>query len=154
VAKGEIDLEATDDAATRGAERAEQERDFSALLDWLRETLADHVSEVRLSTRLTESPACLITPVFGITPSLARMYRASGQEIPQGKRILEINARHPLISALHRAHRDHSAAPSSSETLAETAELLYGTALLAEGGELEDPVKFAALLTDRLVRTV
>jgi molecular chaperone HtpG len=92
----------------------------------------------------------LITDAFGITPQLARMYRASGQEIPVGKRILELNPDHPLIIGL----RQSLAASSPSDGLAETAELLYGTALLAEGGVLDDPARFAALLADRLARTV
>ncbi|MUM27547.1 molecular chaperone HtpG, partial [Mycobacterium sp. CBMA295] len=154
VAKGEVDLDSADEKATHEAERHEQEREFSDLLAWLKETLSDDVSEVRLSTRLTESPACLITPTFGITPALARMYRASGQDVPVGKRILEINPDHPLITALQRAHKNHSADSPTAGNLAETAELLYGTALLAEGGELADPAKFATLLAGRLARTV
>jgi molecular chaperone HtpG len=148
VAKGEVDLDSEE--GTSEAEREEQEKDFADLLNWLKETLSDHVKEVRLSTRLTESPACLITDTFGITPALARMYRASGQVVPLGKRILELNPNHPLVTGLQQAHKER---PEDQE-LAETAELLYGTALLAEGGALDDPAKFAALLADRLTRTV
>jgi molecular chaperone HtpG len=154
VAKGEVDLDSEDEKATHEAERHEQEREFSDLLGWLQETLTDDVSKVRLSTRLTESPACLITPTFGITPALARMYRASGQDVPVGKRILEINPNHPLITALQHAYKSLEDGSPRADELAETAELLYGTALLAEGGELDDPAKFAALLAGRLARTV
>lgn len=148
VAKGEVDL--TSDEDESNAEREEQQKDFADLLTWLKETLSDHVKEVRLSTRLTESPACLITDAFGITPALARLYRASGQEVPVGKRILELNPNHPLVTGLRQAHRERGDDPS----VAETAELLYGTALLAEGGALEDPARFAELLAGRLARTV
>jgi molecular chaperone HtpG len=151
VAKGEVDLDSEDDKSE--AEREEQEKDFADLLTWLQETLSNHVKEVRLSTRLTESPACLITDAFGMTPALARMYRASGQVVPVGKRILELNPTHPLITGLQQAHKN-SADDAKPAELAETAELLYGTALLAEGGALEDPAKFAGLLADRLARTV
>jgi molecular chaperone HtpG len=112
--------------------------------------LSEHVKEVRLSTRLTESPACLITDAFEITPALARLYRASGQDISANKRILELNPNHQLVTGLRHAHKDRGDDPS----VAETAELLYGTALLAEGGALEDPARFAELLADRLARTV
>ena len=112
--------------------------------------MSDHVNEVRLSTRLTESPACPVTDAFGITPALARMYRASGQAVPVGKRIVELNPNHPLITGLQQAHKDRG----DDSSLVETAELLYGTALLAEGGALEDPATFAGLLADRLARTV
>ncbi len=145
VAKGEVDLGASDESTDEA-----DHRDFAALLSWLQETLDEHVKEVRLSTRLTSSPACLITDTFGITPQLARMYRASGQEVPVGKRILELNPDHPLVTGL----RDALAQSAQKEGLAETAELLYGTALLAEGGVLDDPTRFAALLADRLARTV
>lgn len=141
VAKGEVDLGSGDDEAD--ADRTE----FADLLSWLQQTLDDHVKEVRLSTRLTSSPACLITDTFGITPQLARMYRASGQEVPVGKRILEINPDHALVTGL----RDALAA--SQDGLSDTAELLYGTALLAEGGSLDDPARFAAILADRLAKT-
>ncbi len=148
VAKGEVDLAAEEDSSD--AEKEEQRKDFADLLTWLAATLNDHVKEVRLSTRLTDSPACLITDAFGITPALARLYRASGQDIPLGKRILELNPNHPLVTGLRQAHQDRADDP----TVAETAELLYGTALLAEGGALEDPARFAELLADRLTRTV
>jgi molecular chaperone HtpG len=153
VAKGEVDLDSEDEKTAHEAERQEQERDFADLLTWLKETLGDHVKEVRLSTRLTESPACLITDAFGMTPALARMYRASGQAVPVGKRILELNPTHPLIAGLRRAQKA-GGDDAQMCRLVETAELLYGTALLAEGGALEDPARFAGLLADRLARTV
>ncbi|MEE6138828.1 molecular chaperone HtpG [Mycobacterium sp. 050128] len=148
VAKGEVDLDSGDESSD--AEREEREKEFADLLTWLKETLTDHVKEVRLSTRLTESPACLITDAFGISPALARIYQASGQNIPIGKRILELNPDHPLITGLRKAHQERADDP----TVAETAELLYGTALLAEGGALEDPARFAELLANQLTRTL
>ena len=148
VAKGEVDLDSGEDKSD--AEREEQEKEFADLLTWLKETLIDHVKEVRLSTRLTESPACLITDAFGMSPALARIYQASGQNIPIGKRILELNPDHPLITGLRQAHQERPDDP----TVAETAELLYGTALLAEGGALDDPARFAELLANQLTRAL
>jgi len=152
VAKGEVDLDSEE--GTSEAEREEQQKDFADLLAWLKETLSEHVKDVRLSTRLTQSPACLITDAFGITPTLARLYRATGQDVPLGKRILELNPDHPLVIGLRQAHHDHADDDTALAEVAETAELLYGTALLAEGGALEDPARFAELLADRLTRTV
>ncbi|WP_375488465.1 molecular chaperone HtpG [uncultured Mycobacterium sp.] len=148
VARGEIDLESEDEKSE--AEREQQEKDFAGLVTWLTETLSAHVSQVRLSKRLTESPACLITPTFGITPALARMYRASGQTVPVSKRIMEINPKHPLVTGMQQAYTNRGADPS----LADTAELLYGTAVLAEGDVPDDPAKFAALVADRLAHTM
>jgi molecular chaperone HtpG len=108
VAKGEVDLDTEEEKTAHDAERKEREKDFADLLGWLKETLSEHVKEVRLSTRLTQSPACLITDAFGITPTLARMYRASGQDVPVEKRTLELNPNHPLITGLQQAHKDRA----------------------------------------------
>jgi molecular chaperone HtpG len=150
VAMGDVDLDSEEEKTAHEAERKEQEQDFAELLTWLTETLGEHVKEVRLSTRLTDSPACLITDAFGITPSLARIYRATGQDVPVGKRTLELNPKHPLIIGLQQAHKDRGDDPTNGET----AELLYGAALLAEGNAPEDPARFAELLTHRLERTI
>jgi molecular chaperone HtpG len=154
VAKGDVDLDTEDEKSAHEAERKEQEKDFADLLAWLKETLSEHVKEVRLSSRLTESPACLITDAFGITPTLARIYRASGQDVPVGKRTLELNPNHPLVTGLQQAHKDRADDAEALAKVAETAELLYGTALLAEGGAPDDPARFAELLAQRLARTI
>ncbi|MCX5045110.1 molecular chaperone HtpG [Aldersonia sp. NBC_00410] len=150
IAKGEVELGTEEEKKAAEAEREEQEKDFADLLGWLTETLSDDVKQVRLSSRLTDSPACLVGEAYDITPQLERMYRASGQTVPHSKRILELNPTHPLVTGLRTAHGERQDDPA----LAETAELLYGTALLAEGGELSDPAHFAKLLTNRLTRTV
>jgi molecular chaperone HtpG len=144
VAKGEVDL------AGESGEQPEREKDFAALLSWLAEQLGEQVKEVRLSARLTTSPACLVTDAQDVTPNLEKLYRAMGQEGPRVKRILELNPTHPLVTGLRAAHEQRADDPS----LPETAELLYGTALLAEGGDLTDPARFARLLADRLARTL
>jgi molecular chaperone HtpG len=154
IAKGQVDLDAgaggedDDDAPER--EREQRQQDFAALLTWLGEKLSDDVKEVRLSSRLTTSPACIVGDADDITPTLEKLYRASGQPLPPIKRILELNPGHPLVTGLRKAHEQGD----DPTVLAETAELLYGTALLAEGGDLKDPARFARMLADRLARTV
>ncbi|PTR30568.1 molecular chaperone HtpG [Rhodococcus sp. OK519] len=150
IAKGEVDLDTEEEKKDAEAEREEQGKQFADVLAWLTSTLEEQVKQVRLSTRLTDSPACIVGDDYGMTPSLERMYRASGQEVPHFKRILELNPTHPLVEGLRTAHAERDDDPS----LAETAELLYGTALLAEGGELEDPAHFAKMLANRLARTI
>jgi molecular chaperone HtpG len=150
IAKGQVDLETDEDRETAQAEREQRTKDFAALLTWLGEKLGDEVKEVRLSSRLTTSAACIVGGEHDITPTLEKMYRAMGQELPQIKRILELNPGHALVTGLREAHEKGS----DSEALAETAELLYGTALLAEGGELKDPARFTKLLADRLARSL
>ena len=155
IAKGEVDLDDDEgktqeekDAAEK--ERAEKEEQFSDLTSWLTETLSDNVSQTRLSTRLTDSPACLVGDTFSFSPQLEKLYRASGQFLPPTKRILELNPDHPLVTAL----RDARASKGDDESLADTARLLYGMAVIAEGGELDDPAHFAKLLAARLTATV
>lgn len=150
IAKGQVDLDTEDEKKDAEPAREQQRKDFAALLTWLTTTLDAEVKEVRLSARLTTSPACLVADEFDLSPTLVRMYRAMGQELPASKRILELNPTHPLVTGLRQAHERR---PDDAQ-LAETAELLYGTAVLAEGGELTDPARFAKLLADRLERTL
>ncbi|MFD0312963.1 molecular chaperone HtpG [Streptomyces flavalbus] len=149
VAKGEIDL--GDGAGdTSDAEREKLDEEYAAVLGWLSERLADDVKEVRLSSRLTVSPACVVSDADDITPALENMYRAMGQEVPATKRILELNPGHPLVRGLKEAYtgrEDHAG-------LAETAELLHGLAVLAEGGQPKDPARFVKLMADRLERAL
>jgi molecular chaperone HtpG len=150
IAKGQVDLDTEDEKKTAESERERQTKDFAALLTWMGDSLGDDVKEVRLSSRLTTSPACIVGDAHDITPALANMYRAMGQELPPIKRILELNPTHRLVVSLQRAHEQRP----DDDDLAATAELIYGTAVLAEGGELRDPTRFARLLADRLERTL
>ncbi|MPY33542.1 molecular chaperone HtpG [Streptomyces adustus] len=151
IAKGQVDLDESADGETEtDAEKARREQDFAALLPWLTTTLSEQVKQVRLSSRLTTSAACIVGDARDVSPTLEKMYRAMGQQIPPVKRILELNPAHPLITALRTAHD----AGADDPALAEIAELVYGSALLAEGGDLPDPARFTRLLTDRLTRTL
>jgi molecular chaperone HtpG len=142
VAKGEVDLGGEVDEETK--------KGFDPLLSWMATTLADDVKEVRLSHRLTTSPACLVGDPGDLSPTLEKMYRAMGQQTPKTKRILELNPGHALVAGLRDAHAQR---PDDAE-LPDTARLLYGMALLAEGGELAEPASFVAILSRRLERTL
>ncbi len=146
IAKGQVDL-GTDEEK---AEVEQRRQDFADLLAWMTEALSEKVKEVRLSTRLTTSPACVVGDAHDLTPTLEKMYRAMGQELPPVKRILELNPTHPLVEGLHKAFAERE----DRSELAGTVELLHGTALLAEGGELADPARFSRLLAEHLQRTL
>jgi molecular chaperone HtpG len=146
VTKGEVDLDGEDGGEDKDAEREQRTKDFADLLGWLSTTLADDLKEVRLSSRLTTSPACVVTDANDASPALERMYRAMGQEIPKVRRILELNPGHPLVTGLRAAHAERP----DDAGLADTARILYGMALLAEGGELAEPARFVRLLADRM----
>lgn len=149
VAKGQVDLGAEEQA--QGADDREQRgKEFAGLLTFLTGKLSEQVKDVRLSSRLTTSPACLVGDDHDMTPTLEKMFRAMGRQVPPIKRILELNPEHPLIAGMRTAHERDADDPA----LTESAELVYGMALLAEGGELSDPARFTRLLADRLARTM
>ncbi|MER7790493.1 molecular chaperone HtpG [Streptomyces sp. NPDC097640] len=150
IAKGEVDLDTEEEKKEGEAEREQRQKDFAELLSWLTKTLSEQVKEVRLSSRLTTSPACIVGDTHDVTPALENMFRAMGQDMPQIKRILELNPTHPLVTGLREAH----GANAEGDGLAETAELIHGMALLAEGGELSDPGRFITLMADRLQQTL
>ncbi|MFC4855292.1 molecular chaperone HtpG [Actinophytocola glycyrrhizae] len=144
IAKGQVDLEDEKDP--------EQEKEFEGLLTWLKSTLDEQVKEVRLSSRLTTSPACIVGDTYDLTPTLEKMYRSMGQPMPQIKRILELNPKHEFVLALRDAQAREPG--EDKPDLAEVAELLYGMALLAEGGDLADPSRFTKLMATRLSKTL
>jgi molecular chaperone HtpG len=147
VAKGEV--EAVPDEKDE-EEREKQGEEYADLLGWMKERLSEEVKDVRLSSRLTTSPACVVSDTDDLSPALENMYRAMGQEVPKAKRILELNAGHPLVSALNRAYGERE----DRSGLVETAELLHTLAVLAEGGRPEEPGRFVRTVADRLAATL
>ena len=142
IAQGDVDLGDETDGADREA--------YASLLGWMSTQLADEVKEVRLSSRLTTSPACLVGDTGDMSPQLEKMFRAMGQEPPATQRILELNPKHGLVSGLKAAHD----ARPDDVGVAETASLLHDMALLAEGGELKEPAAFVTKLATRLEKTL
>ena len=149
-AKGEVTPASEDERKQAEDERREQEEGFKDLLLVLRAKLQDHVKDVRLSSRLTSSAACLVGEEGDLSARMAEMFRRTGQEVPVAKRVLELNPTHPLLPKLQViVARDRT-----DPALAEYAELLYGQAILAEGGQLPDPAAFSKRIADLLLRVV
>ncbi|MFJ3306287.1 molecular chaperone HtpG [Streptomyces sp. NPDC086549] len=149
VAKGEIDLDAQD-GEQADVEREKQAEAYAGLLGWMKEQLGEDVKDVRLSTRLTVSPACVVSEADDLTPALENMYRAMGQDVPSAKRILELNPGHVLVQGLNRAYEERE----DRTELVETALLLHSLAVLAEGGRPKEPARFVQLVAERLERTL
>ena len=132
--------------ATPGASSSEPPRadEWQGVLDKLRALLQDHVKDVRLSSRLKESPACLVAEAGDLSPHMRELFKRSGQEMPVTKRTLEVNPGHPVIARVREMH----AAGKDDPRLALYADLLYGQAVLAEGGMLADPAGFSRRLAE------
>ena len=137
-ADGDLDLDAlgpADDAPPPVADT-----DWAPTVSALQAALKETVESVRLSERLTESPACLVAGKEAMSGTLERLLKSAGQDVPDNKRVLEINPRHPLLARV----RD-------SEHIDDWARLLYDQALLAEGGQLEQPAQFVQRLNRLLL---
>ncbi|MBH25354.1 MAG: molecular chaperone HtpG [Myxococcales bacterium] len=144
----DADLKLDEDDEEKASAREEQATAFKGLTERINAILDDRVKEVRLSERLTDSPACLVLPEGGLPSYIERLLRANQQDIPATKRILEINPTHPLIENL----KSLSEAGEATEDVSSWIELLYDQALLTEGSPIDDPARFASRMT-RLMQT-
>lgn len=130
VAKGAVDLgKLLDESEKKAAEEAAET--FKPVLERLKEALKDKAQDVRVTTRLVDSPACLVVTDSGMSMQLARMLKQAGQKVPEVKPVLEVNAGHPLVKKLE-----------GGEHFDELAHILFDQALLAEGGLPEDPAAY------------
>jgi molecular chaperone HtpG len=142
VAKGDLDLGKLEDES----EKKEQEKeagDFKDLTERIAKTLGEKVKEVRVTHRLTGSPACLVSDQHGMSMNLERLLKAAGQKVPGAKPILEINPHHPLVQGLKYE--------SDEARFADWSHILFDQALLAEGGQLEDPATFVKRLNELML---
>lgn len=128
----------------------EQKKDLASLLSWMGSSLSEQVKEVRLSSRLTSSPACLVADSDAPSPAMEKMMKAMGHEMPPVKRVLELNGDHPLVTRLHELYEEKH----DDAELKSVVEVLYSQALLAEGGELPDPSRFSQNLTALLTKVL
>ncbi|MRW88241.1 molecular chaperone HtpG [Pseudoduganella sp. FT26W] len=142
VAKGGLDLGALEDEAEK-KEHEETESSYKDLVEKMKEALADKAKDVRVTFRLTDSPACLVADENELSGNLLRMLKAAGQNAPESKPILEINPDHPLVQRL----KNEGVASSFSDW----SNLLFDQALLAEGGSLSDPATFVKRLNELLL---
>ncbi len=149
-AKGTVELGSDEEKKKAKEELEAKQKDFEGLLTSLAKPLDEWVKEVRLTQRLTESPACLVGTEHDMSPQLEKMLRQieGGPEVGPQKRILELNPDHALIETLRGRQADSADENADDERLADDAYLLYGYALLAEGSELPDPARFSRLLAN------
>jgi len=142
VAKGDLDLGELEDEAEKKAQE-ETDKNFEDLVERVKTSLGDKVKDVRITHRLTDSPACLVADDNDMSANLERMLKAAGQETTGSKPIFELNPEHPMVERLK--------AESDETQFTDWSSILFDQALLAEGGSLEDPASYVKRLNELLL---
>ncbi len=142
IAKGELDLGDLEDEEEK-KEQKKIAKEFKDLVKRVKKALGDRVKEVRLTHRLTDSPACLVSDLYDMGTHLERILKEAGQEVPSSKPILELNPEHPLVLKLREE--------KPGKRFDDWVEVLFDQAVLAEGGQLDDPATFVARLNALLL---
>jgi molecular chaperone HtpG len=145
VIKGDVSLDKTEPADKERAKEA-----YGKLLGMIKEQLTNEVKDVRLSGRLKDSACCLVADEGGLDPQMQNLLRSMGQEVPSDKRVLEINAAHPVFEAMNNL----ISTGGKDELLKEYISLLYNQALLLEGSKLKDPSAFAKSIAKLMAENV
>ena len=140
VSKGAVDLGDLQDAEEKKALEAAAEQ-FKPVVDQLSDALKEKTSEVRVTTRLVDSPACLVTSEGALSPQLIRMLKQAGQDVPESKPILEINPEHPLVKKL-----------DGSAQFDDLANVIFDQAVIAEGGLPSDPAEYLKRINSLLLK--
>ena len=141
VAKGSLDLGSIDDAAD--SEEEKDAADSSDLINRIKESLAGKVKDVRVSSRLVDSPSCLVSDEDEMSMNLSRMLKAAGQEVPAVEPILEINVNHPIVKKM--------ADEKDKDRFSDWSSIVLDQAMLADGGSLEDPATFVVKLNNLIL---
>lgn len=134
---GDLDLGALDEPAAKETEE-QQESEFRDVVERMKTVLIDRAGDVRLTRRLTDSPACLVGDAHGMSTNLERILKSAGQNVPSSRPVLEINPDHPIVERLKQETDEH--------LFSDWSHILFDQATLAEGGQLEDPAAFVRRL--------
>ncbi len=137
-----LELDDIADDEEQKEERENQKKEAAPLFERFKSILSDHISDVRASDRLTDSPVCLVTPENAVAPHIERLMRAQNPDMPRTKRLLEVNAGHPVIVSLTQALEKGADESRVDDWIG----LLYDQALIAEGSPVDDPGAFSKRL--------
>ncbi|MEM0950997.1 MAG: molecular chaperone HtpG [Cyanobacteria bacterium P01_H01_bin.74] len=148
VGKGDVELGTEEEKKQAEKDLESKTETHKSLLEFIKNNLSEHIKDVRLSNRLTNSPSCLVGNDGDLTPQMQQIMKAMNQPVPENKRILEVNPDHPMTQKLQTLFD----ADQNSTKLADFTYLLYGQALLSEGSALPNPAKFSQLMSDMLVQ--
>ncbi|MBT0663207.1 molecular chaperone HtpG [Geobacter pelophilus] len=147
VDRGDLELDTEEEKKEHEQKREEAKKQFGSLLDFIKGKLEDRVKEVRFSSRLTDSSCCLVADEYGINANMERIMKAMNQDIPESKRVLELNPDHPIVSVMGKLFEKDKENPR----LADYCELLFDQALLTEGSPIKDPLRFTRLVSELMV---
>ncbi len=142
--RGTIEVGGEEDRKKSEEDLKKESENYEPLLKSLTTELEPYVKEVRFTSRLTDSPACLVGEEFDISPQLAKMLAQAGSDVPDQKRTLELNPKHAMIKKLQSLQGE--------DAFGDLAFLLYGGALLSDGGEVPDPARFGRLMTELMLK--
>ena len=148
VDRGDISLDSEEEKQEKEKKREEAQKEFSDLISFIGDRLKEKVKEVRFSNRLTDSACCLVADEYGMNANMERIMKAMNQAVPESKRVLELNPAHPILTAMASIHKQDQNAPA----LADYADLLYDQALLTEGSQIKDPLRFTKLVSELMVK--
>ncbi|HKZ17833.1 MAG TPA: molecular chaperone HtpG [Geobacteraceae bacterium] len=147
VLKGELEVDTEEEKKEKEVKQEEAKKQYLGLLEFIKDKLAEKVQEVRLSSRLTDSACCLVADEYGMNAHMERILKAMNQDVPESKRILELNPDHAIMQILNRLYEQDR----GSGKLADYCELLYDQALLTEGSPIKDPLRFTKLISELMV---
>jgi len=142
ITRGDIDLGDLEDKETK-KEQEKAKDDFASTLEHVKKVLGDKIKDVRLTYRLTSSPACIVADEYDMNMNMQRILQSIGQDVPAGKPIFELNPEHAIVKRLRDEQDD--------ALFQEWTEILFDQSVLAEGGQLKDPATFVSRLNKLLL---
>jgi molecular chaperone HtpG len=145
--RGDLELDTEEEKKAQEAKKEEAKKEYGDLIGFIEETLKERVKEVRLSSRLTESACCLVADEMGLNANMEKILKAMNQEVPEVKRILELNPDHPIMQVMTGMYESDKGNPK----LKDYCELLFDQALLTEGSPIKDPLRFSKLVSELMV---
>jgi len=145
--RGDLELDSEEEKQAHEAKKEEAKKEYGSLISFIQETLKEKVKEVRLSSRLTESACCLVADEMGLNANMEKILKSMNQEVPEAKRILELNPDHPIMQVMTAMYEKDK----ENAKLSDYCELLFDQALLTEGSPIKDPLRFTKLVSELMV---
>ena len=145
--RGDLELDTEEEKKAHEAKKEEAKKEYGGVISFIQDTLKEKVKEVRLSSRLTESACCLVADEMGLNANMEKILKSMNQEVPEAKRILELNPDHPIMQVMTAMFEKDK----ENAKLADYCDLLFDQALLTEGTPIKDPLRFTKLVSELMV---